>query len=137
MKKILILILFLSSVTQISAQEIEFETIDYKAFNASLMTGKYKDSDWRDDPVIVSLKFVGPFEGLKQTIVRNNDSPESSDITEIIITNKGLLDDSVMGVKYELSLKRTNNVWLIESAARAVKCWQGRGHSDYSPEPCK
>ena len=135
MIRFILIILFLG-MSSVSAEEIEYETIEYKAFNESLLAGKYKDADWRDDPVVVSLKFVGPFEGLKQTIIRNNDSPESSDIAEIVITNKGLLDDSVMGIKYKLSLNETNNVWLIQSAQRAVKCWQGRGHADYSAEPC-
>ena len=88
------------------------------------------------DPVVVSLNFIGPIQGREQTIIRTNVSAEASDTTEVIITTEGILDDSVQGVKYRISLKRSKNIWLIQSAEKAHKCWPGRGDTEYSPEPC-
>ena len=110
--------------------------MDYQAFNKSLLDQNLTNDKWKMDPVIVSLKFTGRFEGQKQTIERINESAESLDKTLIFITNEGLLDDSVMGIKYKIVLKKEGNVWLIQNAGKAVKCWPGRGHSNYSAEPC-
>ena len=72
-----------------------------------------------------------------QTIERVNVSPESFDTTQVTIINKGLLDDSVKAVKYKLTLNKVDSVWVIDSAVKVFKCWKGRGHEDFSSEPCK
>lgn len=132
----LALIILLLGLTSVSAEEINYEPMDYKAFNQSLQEGTDKASPRTNDPVIVALNFIGPTEALEQTIIRKNESAEASETTVIIITNEGLLDDSVQSVKYKIALKKTNNIWFVQSALKAHKCWQGRGHSDYSAKPC-
>jgi len=101
---------FAGDYVQSAVSDTKYNTIDYQTFNKSL---------------------------LSQTIERIHKNPESSEAAEVIITNEGLLDDSVMGVKYKLTLKRIKNgAWVIESAGKAVKCWKGRGHTTYSKELC-
>jgi len=117
------------------ATKTEYIIIDPAAFNKSVISAW--GESWTSDPVTVSLKFTGPFEGLTQSIERMNDSAESPETTTVTITSEGLLDDSVMGEKFLLKLKRTGHgAWLIESAGKKVKCWPGRGHQDYSNKPC-
>ena len=130
------LVLFLLCGTFISAEEIKYEPMDYKAFNESLRKEMNVASVMSNDPVIVALKFIGPHQGREQTIVRRNESAEAADSTEINITTEGLLDDSVRGVKYKIILKKTNNLWSVQSAGKSVKCWPGRGHTNYSSKPC-
>lgn len=126
----------LSNETGESSNTTEFLEMDFLAFNESVLSENLTNYKWKMDPVIVSLKFIGLFEGKKQIIERINESAESLDKTLILITNEGLLDDSVMGIKYKIVLKKAGDVWLIQNAGKAVKCWPGRGHSNYSPEPC-
>ena len=128
---------FADDYVQSAVSDTKYNTIDHQTFNKSLLSAKAKGEDWTFDPVIVSLKFIGPFEGVTQTIERIHKNPESSEAAEVIITNEGLLDDSVMGLKYKLTLKRIKNgAWVIESAGKVVKCWKGRGHTTYSKELC-
>ncbi len=111
------------------------QVLSVEAFNESVLKGK--DNKWTADPVVVSLRFIGLFEGRTQSIERINENPESFDTTQVTIINNGLLDDSVMAVKYKLNLKKVDSVWIVDSAGRLVKCWKGRGHEDFSSEPCK
>ncbi|MGB2692535.1 MAG: hypothetical protein WBB48_09615 [Thermodesulfobacteriota bacterium] len=118
-------------------QSEDFHTLDINSFNESILKGKLKEDQWTLDPVAVSLRFIGPFEGRTQSIERVNESPESFDATQVTILNKGLLDDSVKAVKYQLTLKKVDSIWVIDSAVKVFKCWKGRGHEDFSSEPCK
>lgn len=111
--------------------EAQYILIDYEDFNKSAISAR--GEEWTLVPVTVSLKLSGPFEGLSQRIERKNDNAESAETATVTITNKGLLDGSVMGEKFFLKLKRTEHgAWLITSAGKKVKCWPGRGHQDYS-----
>ena len=81
--------------------EAQYILIDYGDFNKSVMSAR--GEEWTLDPVSVSLKFSGPFEGLSQRIERKNDNAESPETATVNITNEGLLDDSVAGEKYTLN----------------------------------
>lgn len=121
-----------------SADEIQYEDADYAAFNKSVLSASADGEEWTADPVLVSLKFIGPSEGKTQIIERTYSSSESPDTATVVITSEKLLDDSVMGVRYKLVLnKDETGAWTIGSAGRAIKCWEGRGHTDYSKEACK
>ena len=106
-------------------------------FNKTILSAKSDEENWISDPVTVSLRFVGPFEGLSQNIERTNKNPEYPQTTDVIIINEGLLDDSVRSVKYKLTLKKVDSIWIIKDAAKTFKCWKGRGHEDFSAELCK
>jgi hypothetical protein len=86
---------------------------------------------------MVSLLFTEAMDSKTQTIVRNYPSAESRSAATVLIAYENLLDDSVSGVKYKIDLKKNENgTWNIESVGKAVKCWEGRGHTDYSAKPC-
>jgi len=115
----------------------DFQTLNVQDFNQSILKGEVEEYKWKTDPVAVSLRFVGPFDGRTQSIKRVNESSESSNATQVTIINNGLLDDSVMVVKYKLTLKKVDSVWVINTAGKVVKCRKGRGHEEFSSEPCK
>ena len=117
--------------------DIEYENIEHENFNKIVLSSSARGEDWTADPVFVSLKFIRPSEGMTQTIERTYDNPESPKTAQVIITNEKLLDESVMGLRYKLVLNRNENgSWVIESSGKAIKCWKGRGHDNYSKEPC-
>jgi len=53
---------------------------------------------------------------MTQTIERSYENPVSAKTARVMITNDKLLDDSVMGVKYKLVLRRIKTgAWIIET----------------------
>jgi hypothetical protein len=140
---LMILLLFTVSVFaedtgKQSTDEIQYENVEHMTFKKSVLSSGANGEGWTADPVLVSLKFIGPSEGKTQTIERTYSSTESPDTATVVITNEKLLDDSVMGVRYKLVLSKNETAaWIIGRAGKAVKCWEGRGHMDYSKEACK
>lgn len=117
--------------------DIEYVNVEHGNFNKIVLSASANGEEWTVDPVLVSLKFIAPSEGMTQTIERSYDNPESPKIAQVTITNEKLMDDSVMGIRYKLVLNRNENgSWVIDSSGKAIKCWKGRGHPDYSKEPC-
>jgi hypothetical protein len=126
---------FAKDSTEPAVSKAQYIILDRKDFNKSVISAKGEART--SDPVTVSLRFTGPFEGLTQSIERKNAGAESTMRTTVTIINEGLLDDSVMGEKYLIELKKTDHgIWIIESAGKMVRCWKGRGHQDYSKKLC-
>ena len=55
---------------------------------------------------------------------------------EIIVTLEGLGDDSVQDQRYRIEMIRSEANWQIESIGSQVRCVPGRGHQNWSPDPC-
>ena len=115
----------------------EYKSVDFAAFNKTVVEAAGKSEAWTMDPVLVALKLTGPSEGMTQNIERVYGSAESPDAAEVMITNEKLPDDSVMGQRFVIVLgKNDDGSWTVKRAGKAVKCQEGRGHQDYSKEPC-
>jgi len=56
--------------------------------------------------------------------------------TEVTLIQDGFLDDSVAGEKNVMILKLENGVLKIISIKQNYKCWEGRGHTNWSAEYC-
>ena len=68
---------------------------------------------------------------------RSFQSTSSGDSATATLLVDGLGDDSVRARSYELTFtRRADGTWRIESATWAQRCHEGRGHQDFSPEPC-
>jgi hypothetical protein len=78
----------------------------------------------------VALKVVGAFEGSAQQIVQVNDGGEAPSKSRVTVVRDGLLDDSVRGDRWEVSLERTTaSLWRIREVKRAWRCRRG-GQTD-------
>ena len=63
----------------------------------------------------------------------------------VTVTLDGYLDDSVRGERFELKFSRKAcddcdtgmSGWWLYSLSATVRCYEGRGHTDYSAEVCK
>jgi hypothetical protein len=56
-----------------------------------------------------------------------------------ILTQTGLADDSVAGMRYRIELVPADSAdaqWQVTWAGRQYKCREGRGHQDWSTELC-
>jgi len=54
----------------------------------------------------------------------------------VTLTQTGLLDDSVEGVRYWLEFDAGENAWEMVWAGRQVRCYPGRGSQDWTTELC-
>lgn len=96
-----------------------------------------QEDSFSQSPVIAALSELTPFEGLTQQITLNFESAESPDKAVVMITENGYLDDSVSGGRYTFQLiKDENGNWRVVGKTHLVKCHQGRGHTNFSEEPC-
>jgi len=120
-----------------NSTDTDYEMVDIGNFNKTVQMARENNEEWASDPVMVSFLFLGAADAMTQTIVRNYPSAESRDSATVVITNEKVMDDSISGVKYKVDLKKNENgTWNIESVGKAVKCWEGRGHTDFSASPC-
>jgi hypothetical protein len=72
-------------------------------------------------------------EGLRVSVETRDDGDEP----EVVVTLDRLADDSVRAERYALSLERRHDGRLrLVSAHRTWRCWEGRGHQDFSTELC-
>jgi hypothetical protein len=54
----------------------------------------------------------------------------------VTVTLDGLLDDSVRAERWLLVFEPENGTYNLTSAVRTLRCQPGRGHDDFSAEPC-
>ena len=55
----------------------------------------------------------------------------------VLVTATGLGDDSIDGERHRLAYEQgEDGTWFIEDAGVQVRCHAGRGHTDWSAEPC-
>lgn len=89
-------------------------------------------------PLDVALRTVGRFEGSVQDIVQVNDRGDSPSVTRVTVMRDGLLDDSVRGDRWEITLERTSSgIWRIREVKRAWRCWRGEARERLAIEPCR
>ena len=54
----------------------------------------------------------------------------------VTVTFDGLLDDSVRAERWTLVFQPEDEGYRLDSAVRTLRCHPGRGHDDFTPEPC-
>ena len=60
----------------------------------------------------------------------------TSDIAVVTLTQTGLLDDAVEGMRYWLELEAGENAWEMVWAGRQVRCYANRGSQEWTTELC-
>jgi hypothetical protein len=91
------------------------------------------------DPRIAAIKAFGDREsaqpeGIKSETLEVIYSGGGNAIATMI--TDGLADDSVRAEKYRIKMQLVNNQWKITWAGSQVKCYEGRGHQEWSKQPC-
>jgi hypothetical protein len=107
-------------------------TLPVDAFNAH---AESVDEPWERDLEKLTDEFVAV--GAQEGGSRSFQSTSSGDTATASLLLDGLGDDSVRARRYELTFsRRDDGTWKIESASWVQRCHEGRGHQDFSPEPC-
>jgi hypothetical protein len=95
------------------------------------------DEPWERSAALLAGEFLRLDRALATRTVIDTEAPgEGTGPATATVTLDGVLDDSVRSERYVLSLARDGDVWRLESAVWAQRCRPGRGHEDYSAEPC-
>jgi len=92
------------------------------------------------DPKAMAVSAFGEIESRSKDV-----QVEQSQLnkTVVTITQTGVADDSVGGIKYRVEFTpttesaQTNKQWKIVWAGSQYKCQVGRGHQDWSTEYCQ
>ena len=107
-------------------------TLPVAAFNAR---AERVDEPWERDLAALTLEFLAL--GDPESSTRSFNSTSSGDSANATLLVDGLGDDSVRARSYELTFeRRADGTWRIVTASWAQRCHEGRGHQDFSPEPC-
>lgn len=102
------------------------------AFNAR---AERVDEPWERDLAALTQEFLALRE--QESSNRSFNSTSSGDSATATLLVDGLGDDSVRARSYELTFeRRADGTWRIVSASWAQRCHEGRGHQEFSPEPC-
>ena len=102
------------------------------AFNAR---AESVDEPWERDLAKVTEEFLALEP--QENSARSFQSTSSGDSASATLVIDGLGDDSVRARRYELTFtRRDDGTWKVETARWTQRCHEGRGHQDFSPEPC-
>jgi hypothetical protein len=107
-------------------------TLPVDAFNAR---AESVDEPWERDLAKVTDEFLAL--GEQESGSRSFQSTSTGGNAGATLVIDGLADDSVRARRYELTFtRRDDGTWKVESAHWSQRCHEGRGHQDFSAEPC-
>jgi len=116
----------------------DYQKIDFSAFNREIEKALLTNEIWVKMPTRIIARMHKEFSEIRsRTIEMTAPNAEETDSLTIIVTDDGFLDDSVRGEKYKFELKKSEQGgWKFVSAGKSWRCWEGRGHQDFSTVKC-
>jgi hypothetical protein len=116
-----------------------FLILDVAEYNDKIIKGRQDNQQWVETPYLIINQLFGPrynSEGHQTFILEQYENDNDNSLT-VIVTQEGLLDDSVAGEKRILEFKFENEVWTIIKMTLGMKCHEYRGgHTNYSGDVC-
>ncbi|MCB1025501.1 MAG: hypothetical protein KDB79_13985 [Acidobacteria bacterium] len=127
-----------STNTQENNSNTAYQNIDVRPYNSLIDRGLRDRQAWVRSVSQVVVRLIGEMEEMRsRTIQLLSASPENSDSITAVITDEGLLDDSVRAQRTRLELRKDNSgVWKVLSGQKSWSCQNGRGHQDFSAVLC-
>lgn len=112
--------------------------LDVDVINADLAAGRKAGEAWVKDSEAIALRFVGPRAEKGKRDVQKMAVPFRSDRLRIVVFDGDLGDDSVQAERRDLGLRaEEDGSWTVEWASHSWRCHEGRGHRNWSAEPCE
>lgn len=95
------------------------------------------EEHWERSAVMAAAEFLRLDERtVQRTTVEAQASNEGQGPQAVVVTLDGLFDDSVRSERWTLGFERVDDVYRLNAALRELRCHPGRGHEDFSPDPC-
>lgn len=89
------------------------------------------------DPQTVALQLFGPTEPVEGLFKQTVESQKVNELMVVTVTQTGLPDDSIQGMRYHLEFAPSNaDQWRLVWAGKQYKCQPGRGSQTWSTEWC-
>ncbi|GHN00420.1 hypothetical protein WSM22_19090 [Cytophagales bacterium WSM2-2] len=107
---------------------------DPQAYNDQIAGWYAEGKSWTNDPILIARELFRPDGPDRKTII--DFEPGENDAATITLTREGLSDDSVGGEMRIIELEKAGGTWTIKKIRLGFKCWDGRGHQNYSGQPC-
>lgn len=114
------------------------QKIEVGEYNLKIENAFEANEPWVKMPTQIVARMLGEFSEIRsRTIEMTAPTADGADSLSVTVIDDGFLDDSVRGEKYQFELERNEQgVWKFTSASKAWRCWQGRGHQDFSTVNC-
>jgi hypothetical protein len=88
-------------------------------------------------PAEIARDLYGTTEPVEGAYTERMQSRSTDPSTQVVLfTQTGLPDDSVRGERRRLEFRLKGSSWHLEWVGLQVQCWPGRGHEDWSNQPC-
>jgi len=95
------------------------------------------EEHWEGSAAMAAAEFLRLDERtVSRTTIDGTASAEGTGPETVVVTLDGLLDDSVRAERWTLTFEPEAEVYRLTEAAWAQRCQPGRGHQDFTPEPC-
>ncbi|HSI98016.1 MAG TPA: hypothetical protein VK926_06600 [Gaiellaceae bacterium] len=95
------------------------------------------DEHWERSAVMAAAEFLRlDTRTAVSTTVEGKAAAEGRGSQTVTVTLDGLLDDSVRAERWKLAFEEEDGVYRLTAVLREQRCQRGRGHQDFSPEPC-
>ncbi|MBE9113587.1 hypothetical protein IQ273_29885 [Nodosilinea sp. LEGE 07298] len=89
------------------------------------------------EPTDIALATFGSTEPVEGNFEEEAELVEQTDDQALVIlTQTGLADDSVNGMRYRLEFVPEGDQWRLDWVGQQVRCQQGRGSQDWTTELC-
>lgn len=89
------------------------------------------------DPKTVAVEVFGPTEPVEGFFEQTVEAQQVNDQVIVILTQTGLPDDSIQGMRYRLEFVPTaGDQWRLVWAGKQYTCQPGRGNQEWSAEWC-
>jgi hypothetical protein len=110
-------------------------SVEFSGFN-DFLAGDGKE--FAESPITAVAEFLALDKtSAAVTTLRATSPGEVRNFSEVSATLDGLLDDSVRAARYTVELQRNeSNEWRVRAVDWAQQCHTGRGHQEFSPQPC-
>ena len=95
------------------------------------------DERWERSTVLLAGEFLRLDRSQATGTTLESSAPgEGTETATVTASLSGLQDDSIAAERYVLGLHRSGEIWQLHSAMWTQSCRPGRGHEDFTPEPC-
>jgi hypothetical protein len=106
---------------------------DPSDYNDRIEEGIERNACWTQSPVEIATHLFGPHDHERSFSLSYQASDEG---VRVEVTREGLQDDSVRGERRLLLFEQIDGRWEISKISLTVRCYEARGHDDYSTKPC-
>jgi hypothetical protein len=95
------------------------------------------EEHWEASPAMSAGEFLRLDEqDAARTSISSVTPAEGTGPATVVVTLDGLFDDSVRAERWTLTFTPDGDVYELTAAEWAQRCQPGRGHQNFTPEPC-